>query len=99
MSGAGFKVVLVGDICVGKTAIFLQVQRPDNYEPQLSQPTINATFALVKFNVDKSGNAINAALENNETIDPMTDDRKTVKLQLWDTSGDEKFKNLTKQYF
>ena len=29
----------------------------------------------------------------------MTDDTKQVKLQLWDTSGDEKFKNLTKQYF
>ena len=99
MSGAGFKVVLVGDICVGKTAIFLQVQRPENYEPELSQPTLNATFAAVKFNVDASGNATNAALENNKSIDPMSDDRKTVKLQLWDTSGDEKFKNLTKQYF
>ena len=52
MSGAGFKVIIVGDICVGKTAMFLQVQRPDTYEPDSSQPTINATFASVRFNVD-----------------------------------------------
>ena len=29
----------------------------------------------------------------------MKDNKKTVKLQLWDTAGDEKLKNLTKQYF
>ena len=29
----------------------------------------------------------------------MTDDKKTVKLQIWDTAGDDKLKNLTKQYF
>ena len=99
MSGAGFKVIIVGDICVGKTAMFLQVQRPDNYEPDFSQPTINATFAAVRFNVDNEGNTTNCAYQNNQSIDPLTDDTKQVKLQLWDTSGDEKFKNLTKQYF
>ena len=25
--------------------------------------------------------------------------KKTVNLQLWDTAGDERLKNLTKQYF
>ena len=29
----------------------------------------------------------------------MNENTRTVKLQLWDTAGDEKLKNLTKQYF
>ena len=57
MSGAGFKVVMVGDICVGKTSLFVQVQRPGSYEPDSSQATLSATFASVKFDVDDHGNA------------------------------------------
>ena len=97
MSAAGFKVVMVGDICVGKTAVFVQVQRPGSYEPDLSQATLSATFASVKFDVDKQGNASHS--RESGQINPMSDDKKTVKLQIWDTAGDEKLKNLTKQYF
>ena len=43
---------MVGDICVGKTAIFTQVQSPGTYEPDFSQATLSATFAAVKFEVD-----------------------------------------------
>ena len=43
---------MVGDICVGKTAIFTQVQHPGTYEPDMSQATLSATFAALKFEVD-----------------------------------------------
>ena len=54
---SGFKVVMVGDICVGKTAIFVQCQRPGSYEPDLSQATLSATFAAIKYDVDDRGNS------------------------------------------
>ena len=52
---SGFKVVMIGDICVGKTAIFVQCQRPGSYEPDLSQATLSATFAAIKYEVDDRG--------------------------------------------
>ena len=97
---SGFKVVMVGDICVGKTAIFVQCQRPGSYEPDLSQATLSATFAAIKYEVDDRGKAtVVPSDRKSETIDPMKDNKRTIKLQLWDTAGDEKLKNLTKQYF
>ena len=92
MSGNAFKVVMVGDICVGKTAIFTQVQRPGTYEPDLSQATMTATFAAIKFEIDDKGHV----------GDPQAvsdGNKRLLKLQLWDTAGDDKLRNLTKQYF
>lgn len=54
---SAFKVVMVGDICVGKTAIFTQVQKPGTYEPDLSMATMTATFAAIKFEIDDKGQA------------------------------------------
>ena len=82
---------MVGDICVGKTAIFSQIQNPGNYSPDLSTATVSATFAQVK-----------VVIEEGESGDPtmiQPGNKKTVNLQLWDTAGDERLKNLTKQYF
>ena len=97
---SGFKVVIIGDICVGKTALFVQCQRPGSYEPDLSQATLSATFAAIKYEVDDKGKTTHVPPDRaSSSIDPMKDNTRTVKLQVWDTAGDEKLKNLTKQYF
>ena len=76
------KVVLCGDVCVGKSAIFTYVQTGElnPYE----QSTIQATFAQVKVKVEDNG-------------DPSG--QREVKLQLWDTAGDDKLKHITRNYY
>ena len=84
---------MVGDICVGKTAIFTQVQHPGTYAPDMSQATLSATFAALKFEVDDKG------LDGDPQMIAGAGQKKQVKIHLWDTAGDDKLKNLTKQYF
>ena len=76
------KVVLCGDVCVGKSAIFTYIQTGElnPYE----QSTIQATFAAIKVKVDDEMEASG---------------QREIKLQLWDTAGDDKLKHITRNYY
>lgn len=78
-----FKVVLCGDVCVGKSAIFQVAQTGTMNEDQLVS-TISATFAQIKVKVEDQDIPTGSC---------------QVKLQLWDTAGDEKLRSITRNYY
>ena len=69
------KILLIGDIEVGKTSILTKYF--DNNAPEVIEPTMGIEFKTKIFE-----------RENN-----------LIKLQIWDTSGQEKFKSITQNYF
>ena len=69
------KILLVGDIEVGKTSILTKYF--DNNAPEVIEPTMGIEF---KTKIFKRGNNL-------------------IKLRIWDTSGQEKFKSITQNYF
>ena len=71
-----FKLVLIGDINVGKTSI-------------LSRYLSNSFKENVRCNVSVDYKIKNIQFDNNLRID----------LCIWDTCGQERFRNITKQYF
>ena len=80
------KIVLCGDSFVGKSAIFTSIQHGGEGSREQSQATISGTFAQIKVNIDpQPGTA--------------ADGQTQVKLQLWDTAGDEKLRHITRNYF
>ncbi|CAG2180715.1 unnamed protein product, partial [Oppiella nova] len=70
-----FKLIIVGDSCVGKTSI-LQRFHGETYLP-VSVPTIGIDFR----------------------IRTITIENKIIKLQIWDTSGQEKYDSITTSYY
>ena len=70
------KLVLVGNVAVGKSSIVNRYTRGDYLEQY--QATIGAAF------VPKD-----VTLENG----------KTIKLQIWDTAGEEKYRAMTQFYY
>jgi len=70
-----FKLVLVGEVGVGKSSLVLRYTDEAFIEEDVG--TIGADFK-VKF---------------------LTTQRKKLKLQIWDTAGQEKFRIMTSSYF
>ncbi|CAI2351434.1 unnamed protein product [Caenorhabditis sp. 36 PRJEB53466] len=70
-----FKIVLVGDMGVGKTCVVQRFR--------------NGTF------VDRQGTTIGVDF----TMKTLTVDGKRVKLQIWDTGGQERFRTITQSYY
>lgn len=70
-----FKVVLIGDMGVGKTCV---VQRFKN-----------GTY------VEKQGTTIGVDF----TMKTLVIDGKRIKLQIWDTGGQERFRTITQSYY
>lgn len=70
------KILLLGDVSVGKTSIFLQFAENSFQENRLS--TIGIDF-------------------RNKEI--MLDDNKRINISIWDTSGQERFRAITKNYY
>lgn len=70
-----FKIVLIGDMGVGKTCV---VQRFKN-----------GTF------IERQGTTIGVDF----TMKTMIIDGKRVKLQIWDTGGQERFRTITQSYY
>ena len=70
-----FKILVIGESGVGKTAILERYCENVFNESLLS--TVGVDFKA-KF---------------------LTVDGKTTKLQLWDTAGQEKFRNITSSYY
>ena len=71
-----FKIILVGDVAVGKTSII------ERY--------INNTFEE-KYNCTVQAEQQTKILKG--------DDNDLIKLNIWDTVGQEKFRSLTRQYY
>ncbi|UMM29463.1 hypothetical protein L5515_011811 [Caenorhabditis briggsae] len=70
-----FKIVLVGDMGVGKTCV-VQRFRSGNF-------------------VDRQGTTIGVDF----TMKTLNVDGKRVKLQIWDTGGQERFRTITQSYY
>ncbi|KAI6215955.1 hypothetical protein M3Y94_00445800 [Aphelenchoides besseyi] len=70
-----FKIVLIGDIGIGKTCV---VQRFKN-----------GTF------IEKQGTTIGVDF----TMKTVIIDGKRIKLQIWDTGGQERFRTITQSYY
>uniref|UniRef100_A0A8R1DYC9 Ras-related protein Rab-43 n=1 Tax=Caenorhabditis japonica TaxID=281687 RepID=A0A8R1DYC9_CAEJA len=70
-----FKIVLVGDMGVGKTCVVQRFR--------------NGTF------VDRQGTTIGVDF----TMKTLVVDGKRVKLQIWDTGGQERFRTITQSYY
>ncbi|CAL2040879.1 unnamed protein product [Caenorhabditis brenneri] len=70
-----FKIVLVGDMGVGKTCV-VQRFRSGNF-------------------VDRQGTTIGVDF----TMKTLNIDGKRVKLQIWDTGGQERFRTITQSYY
>ena len=70
-----FKIILVGDVAVGKTNLITRyTSKAFSIE---SKPTLGVEFS-------------NATLHK---------DGKVIRIQIWDTSGQEVYKSITKGYF
>ena len=70
-----FKVVLVGDVSVGKTNIVSRYIRNEFHED--SKSTVGVEFLSKQFQVEGH----------------------SIKAQIWDTAGSEKFRSITNQYY
>lgn len=70
-----FKIVLVGDTGVGKSALLLRFSDNTFHDDMLA--TIGVDFR----------------------IRTMVVDGKTIKLQIWDSAGQERFRSLTSSYY
>ena len=70
------KILLIGDVGVGKTSILTKYC--NNYFPEEIEPTMGVEFKI-------------KIIERDNNV--------KVKLQIWDTSGQEKFKSITQNYF
>ncbi|CAJ0572497.1 unnamed protein product, partial [Mesorhabditis spiculigera] len=70
-----FKIVLIGDMGVGKTCVVQRFR--------------NGTF------VERQGTTIGVDF----TMKTVIIDGKRVKLQIWDTGGQERFRTITQSYY
>ena len=70
-----FKVVLVGNSCVGKSSIVIRYA--DDEFSDVFLATIGVDFRFKSFMLDG----------------------ENVKLQIWDTAGQEKFRTITSSYY
>ena len=98
-----FKCVIVGDSNVGKSCIllkFIDAKFRDNHEF-----TIGVEFGTKLINLDKNNlnndhceilnNSINESLFNYNTANDLL----VIKLQIWDTAGQESFRSITSAYY
>jgi Ras-related protein Rab-18 len=57
-------------------------------------------FASNTFSQDISATiGIDFKVKATEVVDPVTGERRTVKMQIWDTAGQERFRTLTSSYY
>jgi len=75
----GFKVILIGDINVGKTTIFNQFCKTKSKSKKPLGNTVGAGFIKISI--------------------PLIESNTVADLHIWDTSGEERFKTITQQYY
>ena len=70
-----FKLILVGDSCVGKSNILLKYLK-NEFDPN-SRATVGVEFGTKNIIIDN----------------------KKIKIQIWDTAGEERYRSITSAYY
>ncbi len=84
-----FKLIFIGDSCVGKTSLITRFCR-GQYNPDVKS-TVGVDFHTRSVVVEGTG----GEGEGDEGGSPSS----VVCLQCWDTAGQERYRSITKQYF
>ena len=96
-----FKVVLIGDSSVGKTSLVNRYIE-DKFQEKLDS-TIGAQFfsKIIDLNVHSQTGLINEAVSSDSSISIKNKglERVRIKLQIWDTAGEERFRSVTPMYY
>jgi GTPase SAR1 family protein len=89
-----FKILLIGDSGVGKTCLMFRFAGIFFY---LSILFFNIVFLFLTDNM--FAESFTPTIGIDFKIKTLRVKDKTVKLQLWDTAGQEKFFNITRSYY
>ena len=105
-----FKVVIIGDKSIGKTCIIKRFQ--DNTYSEHEEMTLGAQFYAKKMKasytvgenmmeINNRKSAPSRQSKQNVPQDPNAGQlmKGDVKIQLWDTAGEERFRALTPMYY
>jgi Ras-related protein Rab-5C len=96
-----FKVVLIGDSSVGKTSLVNRYIE-GKFQEKLDS-TIGAQFfsKIIDLNVHAQTGLINEANSSDSSISMKNKglERVRIKLQIWDTAGEERFRSVTPMYY
>jgi len=99
-----FKVVIVGDVCTGKTCL-LKRYINDTFDKgegntlgsQLYSKKLTARFMPKADKANEDAKSQRSTVSSSKQLEGMiTED---IKLQLWDTAGEERFMSLTPMYY
>ena len=83
MSSLNYKIVLIGDSSVGKTALFRKIETGEFYDRNISTIGIGKKTLYMDIEEDNNGKKI----------------KKNICVSLYDTAGQEKYKATTLNYF
>lgn len=95
-----FKVVIVGDKSIGKTCIIKRFQ--DNQFKENEEMTLGAQFYAKKMKAEyvigsEAGRESGKIKESDPNAGKVM--KGDIKIQLWDTAGEERFRALTPMYY
>lgn len=92
-----FKIVLIGDMGVGKRSIYWP--RGATRIANDSKCILGKTCVVQRFKngtfIEKQGTTIGVDF----TMRTLVIDGKRIKLQIWDTGGQERFRTITQSYY
>ena len=83
MSSLNYKIVLIGNSSVGKTALFRKIETGEFYDRNISTLGIGKKTLYMDIEEDNNGKKI----------------KKNICVSLYDTAGQEKYKATTLNYF
>ena len=83
MSSLNYKIVLIGNSSVGKTALFRKIETGEFYDRNISTIGIGKKTLYMDIEEDNNGKKI----------------KKNICVSLYDTAGQEKYKATTLNYF
>ena len=83
MSSFNYKIVLIGNSSVGKTALFRKIETGEFYDRNISTIGIGKKTLYMDIEEDNNGKKI----------------KKNICVSLYDTAGQEKYKATTLNYF
>ena len=83
MSSLNYKIVLIGNSSVGKTALFRKIETGEFYDRNISTIGIGKKTLYMDIEEDNNGKKI----------------KKNICVSLYDTAGKEKYKATTLNYF
>ena len=83
MSSLNYKIILIGNSSVGKTALFRKIETGEFYDRNISTIGIGKKTLYMDIEEDNNGKKI----------------KKNICVSLYDTAGQEKYKATTLNYF